>query len=128
MSIDLKISNNSTEKGVQLGYGDGTVRFLCQIRVLLILSLLSTGYMCNRGWGFKRYNPSNMTVTTVELPHKPAALDIRGGPASAEHVSILGSSMLNELILKVAAGKGHDIQTSITSDILEISQRVDIPP
>lgn len=91
------------------------------------MSLLSAGYMCSKGWKMKRFNPANMTVKTVEIPHKPATLDLRGGPGSAEHVSILGSSLVNELILRVAAGRGDSIEESYISDIKEIVDRVDIP-
>ena len=57
-----------------------------------------------------RYNPANVNVTIVEIKHEPDRFDLRGGAKTAEHVDILGSAELNELVLTVAAGKGHTIQ------------------
>ena len=48
-----------------------------------------------------------MSVTIVEIKHEPDRFDIRGGAKTADHVDILGSAELNELVLKVAAGKGR---------------------
>ena len=83
--------------------------------------------MCVKGWTLPRYNPANISITTIELGHDPTPLDIRGGPASAEHVSILGSSKLNELVLRVAAGNGHNLTSQISSDILRIADNIAIP-
>ena len=99
-----------------MGEGDGTV------------NLLSTGYMCNRGWKYPRYNPANISVTVYEMPHEPERFNPRGGPKTADHVDILGRSSLNELILKIAGGKGHDIKDCIVSKIREYADRVKIYP
>ncbi|KAK7682993.1 phospholipid:diacylglycerol acyltransferase [Cerrena zonata] len=56
-----------------------------------------------------RFNPANINVTIVEIKHEPDRYDIRGGAKTAEHVDILGSSELNELILRVAGGQGDRI-------------------
>jgi phospholipid:diacylglycerol acyltransferase len=56
------------DRGVVMGEGDGTV------------NLLSTGYMCNKGWRMSRYNPSGIKVTTYEMPHEPDRFSPRGGP------------------------------------------------
>lgn len=97
-----------------LGEGDGTV------------NLLSTGYMCNKGWQMKRYNPAGVKVTVVEMPHEPERFNPRGGPNTADHVDILGRQTLNELIMKVAAGRGDSIKDSIVSKIREYADKVDI--
>lgn len=113
--IDNSVSiKDDTDKGVQMGEGDGTV------------SLLSSGYMCNRGWNMPRYNPANIGVVTYEMPHEEDIFDMRGGPKTADHVDILGRPELSELILKVAGGRGDEIETRIVSNILEYVQRVDI--
>lgn len=49
-SVNPKVVN-----GVKMGEGDGTV------------SLLSLGAMCVEGWQRKRWNPSEIPVTTVEV-------------------------------------------------------------
>ena len=99
-----------------MGEGDGTV------------NLLSTGYMCNKGWKIKRYNPASIPIVAYEMPHEPDRFNPRGGPNTADHVDILGRSSLNDLILRVAGGKGHLIQDNIVSNILEYAEKVKIYP
>lgn len=65
-------SDNNVDHGVIMGEGDGTV------------NLLSTGYMCAKGWKMKRYNPSGIKVTTYEMPHEPDRFSPRGGPKTGE--------------------------------------------
>ncbi|KIJ65858.1 hypothetical protein HYDPIDRAFT_109905 [Hydnomerulius pinastri MD-312] len=98
--------------GVKMGEGDGTV------------SLLSLGAMCVEGWKRPRWNPGGINVTTVELPHSPVPNIPRGGANTSDHVDILGSTGLNELILKVATGVGHEIEDSYVSRIREYARRV----
>lgn len=97
-----------------MGEGDGTV------------NLMSTGYMCNKGWRIKRYNPANVSVTSYEMPHEPDRFNPRGGPNTADHVDILGRVSLNDLILRVAGGKGHLIQETIVSNIKKYAEKVKI--
>lgn len=56
------------DHGVVLGEGDGTV------------NLLSSGYMCAKGWKMKRFNPAGVKITTYEMPHEPDRFSPRGGP------------------------------------------------
>ncbi|KTW31053.1 phospholipid:diacylglycerol acyltransferase [Pneumocystis jirovecii RU7] len=72
-----------TEKGVVMGEGDGTV------------NILSTGFMCVKGWKQRRYNPANISVVVHEMLHQPDRLGLRGGSRTADHVDILGRSELN---------------------------------
>ena len=102
------------DRGVVMGEGDGTV------------SLLSSGYMCQRGWRLRRFNPAGARVTVVEMPHEPDRFNPRGGPNTADHVDILGRQTLNELILRVAAGHGDSIRDSIVSPIAEYAAKVKI--
>lgn len=107
--------NSEVENPVLLGDGDGTVSLL-------------THTMCHE-WqkGSKsRYNPGNMSVTIVEIKHEPDRFDIRGGAKTADHVDILGSAELNELVLKVAAGKGDVIESRYVSRLREIVAEMDI--
>jgi phospholipid:diacylglycerol acyltransferase len=113
-TIDTALTQGDVDHGVILGEGDGTV------------NLLSTGYMCNKGWRMKRYNPAGAKVRVVEMPHEPERFNPRGGPNTADHVDILGRQTLNELILKVAAGRGDSIEDHIVSKILEYADKVDI--
>jgi len=82
--------------------------------------------MCTKGWSISRYNPAGVKIKTVELAHEPGRFDIRGGPTTADHVDILGRPDLNELILRVVAGKGEGIEEVRHSNIKEISERVPI--
>ncbi|KAL5597026.1 hypothetical protein BROUX41_006305 [Berkeleyomyces rouxiae] len=115
ITIDNGVTEDHIDHGVIMGEGDGTV------------SLLSTGYMCNKGWKMPRYNPAGSKVTVVELQHKPESFNLRGGPTTADHVDILGSQPLNELILKVASGKGDEIQDSVISNIMQYAEKVRVP-
>ncbi|KAF8178601.1 phospholipid/diacylglycerol acyltransferase [Mycena galopus ATCC 62051] len=98
--------------GVKMGEGDGTV------------SLVSLGAMCVEGWARKRWNPAGIKVTTVELPHRPVPSIPRGGANTSEHIDILGSTGLNEIILKVATGVGHEITDNFVSDIREYARKM----
>ncbi|KLU84553.1 phospholipid:diacylglycerol acyltransferase [Magnaporthiopsis poae ATCC 64411] len=113
-TIDTGLTHGDIDHGVILGEGDGTV------------NLLSSGYMCNRGWRYKRYNPAGVKVTVVEMPHEPERFNPRGGPHTADHVDILGRQMLNELILRVAAGKGDTITENVVSNIKEYAEKVKV--
>ncbi|CAI5758755.1 unnamed protein product [Candida verbasci] len=101
--------------GVALGDGDGTVSLL-------------THTMCHE-WakGNKsRYNPGNVQVKIVEIKHEPDRFDLRGGAKTAEHVDILGSAELNELVLTVVSGNGDSIQDRFVSNLKEIVNKLDI--
>lgn len=70
VTIDTTVTtgNGYVDHGVIMGEGDGTV------------NLLSSGYMCSKGWKMKRYNPANVQVTPYEMPHEPDRFSPRGGP------------------------------------------------
>ncbi|KHO01083.1 Lecithin:cholesterol/phospholipid:diacylglycerol acyltransferase [Metarhizium album ARSEF 1941] len=114
ISIDTGLIEGEVDHGVVMGEGDGTV------------NLLSTGYMCNRGWHMKRYNPGKSKITVVEMPHEPERFNPRGGPKTADHVDILGRQNLNELILRIAAGRGDTITDYVVSNIREYADKVKI--
>ncbi|KAF7535322.1 hypothetical protein G7Z17_g13218 [Cylindrodendrum hubeiense] len=114
ITIDTGYVAGEVDHGVILGEGDGTV------------NLISTGYMCNQGWHMKRYNPAGVKVTVVEMPHEPDRFNPRGGPRTADHVDILGRHNLNELLLRVAAGKGDTIMNYVVSNIKEYAAKVKI--
>ncbi|GAA6061346.1 hypothetical protein JCM10212_004827 [Sporobolomyces blumeae] len=98
--------------GVVFGEGDGTV------------SLLSLGGMCVEGWKRPLYNPGNVKIVTHEILHAPMAFDPRGGPTTADHVDILGSSELNDAILEVVAGRGDNVKEQYHSDIREYAKKI----
>ncbi|KAH8844229.1 hypothetical protein MCOR27_007167 [Pyricularia oryzae] len=114
ITIDTGLTRGEIDHGVVLGEGDGTV------------NLISSGYMCNHGWKYKRYNPAGSKVTVVEMPHEPDRFNPRGGPNTADHVDILGRQTLNELILQVAAGKGESIQNHLVSNIMKYAAKVKV--
>ena len=114
--IDTTVStpDGFVDRGVVMGEGDGTV------------PILSTGYMCNRGWKIKRFNPAGIKIKVVEMPHEPDNFSPRGGPNTGDHVDILGRSSLNDLILRVAGGRGELVEERVVSDIVAYSAKVRI--
>ncbi|KAI9462617.1 Lecithin:cholesterol acyltransferase-domain-containing protein [Russula earlei] len=114
--IDRDLTNEGSipkvRNGVKLGEGDGTV------------SLLSLGAMCVEGWKRKRWNPAGIKIITVELPHQPQTTLPRGGANTSDHVDILGSNALNEIILKVATGAGDEIHDNYVSRIRQYAKRI----
>jgi phospholipid:diacylglycerol acyltransferase len=114
ITIDTALTQDNIDHGVVMGEGDGTV------------NLLSLGYMCNKGWNMHRYNPAGIQVKVYEMPHDPNRFSPRGGPNTGDHVDILGRQSLNDLILRVAAGKGDGIGENVVSDIMKYADRVDI--
>ncbi|PYH89440.1 phospholipid:diacylglycerol acyltransferase [Aspergillus ellipticus CBS 707.79] len=115
VSIDTTVTNNEgVDHGVMMGEGDGTV------------NLLSTGYMCAKGWRMNRYNPAGVEVKVFEMPHEPDRFSPRGGPNTGDHVDILGRASLNDLILRVAGGQGDHIEETFVSRIKEYADRVQI--
>ncbi|KAL4969688.1 phospholipid:diacylglycerol acyltransferase [Aspergillus stella-maris] len=115
VSIDTTVTiPEGTDHGVVLGEGDGTV------------NLLSTGYMCAKGWHIKRYNPSGIKIKVYEMPHEPDRFSPRGGPNTGDHVDILGRASLNDLILRVAGGRGDEIEDTFVSRIKEYAENVKI--
>lgn len=134
VTLDTSVTEGEIDHGVVMGEGDGTV------------NILSAGYMCTKGWKMKRYNPAGVKIKTVEMAHEPDRFSPRGGPNStssfpmiadtccspltlitaADHVDILGRSSLNDLILKVAGGKGDLVDEKIESNILEYANKIQI--
>jgi phospholipid:diacylglycerol acyltransferase len=60
----------------------------------------------------------------MELPHRPTVSMPRGGANTSDHVDILGSTGLNEVILKVATGVGHEVTDNYVSDIQGYARRI----
>ena len=131
VTIDTALINGAVDRGVILGEGDGTV------------PLLSNGYMCAKGWHIRRFNPAGVEIKVYEMPHEPDRFSPRGGPNTGkfgpifsallelltsigDHVDILGRSSLNDLILRVAGGKGDQIEENYVSNIREYSEKVKI--
>ncbi|EER26236.1 Lecithin:cholesterol acyltransferase family protein [Coccidioides posadasii C735 delta SOWgp] len=114
VSIDTSVTNGNVDHGVVMSEGDGTV------------NLLSLGYMCAKGWRIKRYNPAGVKVKVYEMPHEPERFSPRGGPNTGDHVDILGRSSLNELILRIAGGRGEQIEERYVSRIREYADNVPI--
>jgi phospholipid:diacylglycerol acyltransferase len=92
-----KSTQTNTTFGIRYSDGDGSV------------PLLSLGYICADAW--KRpetgLNPSTTAVFTREYMHKAEfQVDdpMRGGPASCDHVEILGNTAMIEDFIKVATG------------------------
>ncbi|CAO1623472.1 unnamed protein product [Jaminaea pallidilutea] len=106
-------SNPKVRSGCKMGEGDGTV------------SLLSLGAMAVEGWKRKRYNPAGIRVVTHELLHQPEAMDLRGGQTTGDHVDILGAWRVNDIVLRVAAGRGQEVEEQVVSDIRKYANKID---
>jgi phospholipid:diacylglycerol acyltransferase len=104
--------NSKIENGIQFDNGDGTV------------PVVSSGYMCEGGWKMKRYNPSNIKVTTREYPHNPYLMWVRGGPETADHVDILGNHDLLKDILFIVSGNEDLVNERIQSDLPQIVKEI----
>ena len=74
VTIDTTFTRGEVYHGVIPGEGDGTV------------SLLSTGYMCAKGWRIRRYNPAGVQIKVYEMPHEPDRFSPRGGPNTGQFV------------------------------------------
>ena len=59
-----------------------------------------------------------------KLPHLPSPTIPRGGANTSDHVDILGSTGLTEIIVKVATGASDEIQDTLVSRIREYAQRM----
>lgn len=108
------VIDTESKNPVYFGDGDGT------------LSLM-THTICHE-WQKEgsRFNPAGIDVKVVEIKHEPDRFDIRGGAKTAEHVDILGSAELNELVLKVVSGHGDSINNSYVSELADIAKRLEI--
>ncbi|KAK9479298.1 Lecithin:cholesterol acyltransferase-domain-containing protein [Lipomyces japonicus] len=116
VKLNVTISSYSSQnpEPVIMGEGDGTVSLL-------------THAMCHK-WKEQgsKFNPGNSKVVIVEMPHEPERFDVRGGPKTADHVDVLGRAELNELVLKVASGNGHEIQDRLVSKLAEYAAKIDL--
>ncbi|KAJ4483601.1 LACT-domain-containing protein [Lentinula aciculospora] len=111
-TVNPKHPSLQVRNGVKMGEGDGTV------------SLISLGAMCVEGWKRRRWNPAGINVTVVELPHRPVSSMPRGGANTSDHVDVLGSTALNEIIVKVATGAGHEVEEAFVSNIRSYARRI----
>jgi len=68
--------------------------------------------------------PPPLSEPTNKLPHQPETTLPRGGANTSDHVDVLGSNALNEIILKVATGAGDEIQDNYVSRIREYAKRI----
>jgi len=100
------------ENGIQFDNGDGTV------------PVVSSGYMCEGGWRMKRYNPSNIKITTREYSHNPYLMWVRGGPETADHVDILGNHDLLKDILFIVSGNEDLVNKRVESDLPNIVKEI----
>jgi phospholipid:diacylglycerol acyltransferase len=82
--------------------------------------------MCNKGWNMHRYNPAGVKIKVYEMPDEPERFSPRGGPNTGDHVDILGRQSLNDKILRVAAGRGEELEENVVSDIRTYADRVKI--
>lgn len=122
--FQINISANVGEEGsclrdgVFLVDGDETV------------PVLSSGYMCAKGWrGKTKYNPSGITTYVREYDHAPPANFLEGrGTQSGAHVDIMGNFALIEDVMRVAAGHtGKDLGGDrVCSDIFKWADKINL--
>lgn len=125
-NIPFRIDNSAEGNGGQWGLR-GKVYFVDGDDSVPVLS---TGFMCAKGWkGKTRFNPSGSATYIREYQHKPPASLLEGrGLESGAHVDIMGNVALIEDILRVAAGvSAEEIGgDQIYSDILKMSEKVNV--
>ena len=107
VTIDTSLTTEEVDHGVVLGEGDGTV------------SLLSTGYMCAKGWRIKRFNPSGVKLKVYEMPHEPDRFSPRGGPNTGMLLSRLRDSLSLSIYpcFELANRANNQVIMSIFSDV-----------
>ena len=123
LNASVTDESHNVSYGVRYTDGDGSV------------PLLSLGYICADAWQRKEtgLNPSGTKVITREYEHRAQfSVDdpMRAGPASGEHVDILGNHGMLEDFLRVVSDFGTDeIQSDkIVSNIKEISKAINAHP
>jgi phospholipid:diacylglycerol acyltransferase len=67
---------------------------------------------------------AHRNVLLPQLPHQPKLSEPRGGANTSDHIDILGSTGLNEIIVKVATGVGHEVEERFVSPIRQYAARV----
>ena len=120
LHIDTSVSDESKYlvNGIYYTDGDGSV------------PVISSGYMCIKGWTIDRYNPSKIKCITREYPHNPLPLlkDLRGGPKTSDHVDILGNHDLTLDILRIVCNfdlnVNGELDSRIYSEIREYSEKI----
>lgn len=73
-----------------------------------------------------RYNPAGVKIKVYEMPHEPERFSPRGGPNTGDHVDILGRQSLNDMILRIAGGRGDELEENVVSRIKTYADRVKI--
>lgn len=88
---------------------------------------MTLGLMCIKGWLDDERNPSGTRCTSKEYHDKPTTLiaggSFRGGPASGDHIDLLGNDELLTDVLTIASG--GQVEERILSNIREIASRWD---
>lgn len=123
LNADVVSEKQHVEYGIKKCDGDGSV------------PLLSLGYICADAWMRKDsgLNPSGAKVVTREYKHRAEFWvddPMRGGPASADHVDILGNREMMEDFLRVVTGFEASTvnENRIWSDIEKISKQINDHP
>ncbi|GAX24664.1 phospholipid:diacylglycerol acyltransferase [Fistulifera solaris] len=123
LDISLKDEALNTTFGTRFVDGDGSV------------PLLSLGYICADAWRRPetKLNPSRSKVVTREYAHASEfRVDdpMRGGPESSDHVDILGNDHVTYDFLRIVSDFEQEQveEDHITSDIMEIAQRINSSP
>lgn len=123
--LDAKVQNENqnVRYGVRYSDGDGSV------------PLISLGYMCVDAWKRKGsgLNPGPSDVFTREYEHrKEFCVDdpMRGGPASADHIDILGNIEMTTDFLRVVTDFDSSVvrENRLVSNIEEISHQINSHP
>ncbi|EKX47055.1 hypothetical protein GUITHDRAFT_159571 [Guillardia theta CCMP2712] len=105
--IDTALEDSMTSLGIIRGHGDGSV------------PLLSLGFMCQRGWKTRHWNPAGSKTVIREYVHEPSSnfIDMRGGDTSADHVDIMGNRhMINDVLMIASVTKHNDCGHDDDSD------------
>mmetsp|Transcript_16524 Transcript_16524/g.40667 ORF Transcript_16524/g.40667 Transcript_16524/m.40667 type:complete len:97 (+) Transcript_16524:1389-1679(+) len=83
--------------------------------------------MCAAGWRrSKRLNPGGAKVTIREYAHRTGGWGggIQDGPASGDHVNIMGNSEMIDTVLEAVTGHGDAVEERIHSVVMELADNV----
>jgi phospholipid:diacylglycerol acyltransferase len=63
-------------------------------------------------------------MTIIQLPHQPTLTEPRGGANTSDHIDILGSTGLNELLVKVVTGHADEVKERFVSSVREYAKNM----
>ena len=86
--------------------------------------LVSLGLMGAAAWRHSHWNPHKTPVLVREFKHEPNPKLERGGPATADHVDILGNAEMLTDILNIVTGQDVLVQERYYTNMPDVGQQI----